>query len=229
MTVTRKPVSTATATVQAPERARVHHADSVVRPDAASIQQFYERHVDGLYALVMCRVRGDTALAEDVVQDTFLEALHRRADYDPQRGSPQAWLWTLSRNVLRRHLRHHPRRRELAALQEQLVATCDGLQSALQGELASDELIERRETRELVAATIANLAPKHRQVLERKYLDGTALTELAAELEVSDQAVKSLLARARRAFRRAFLELTDVTAMPGPRTAGEHAAGEGKP
>ena len=190
-----------------PEGAQQRLVNGMARREAASLERFYQAHVDGLYAAILGRVRGDASLAEDVVQETFLEALRRADSYDPSRGSPRAWLWMLSRNVLRKHLRDHPRRRRLDELAQQLDATHGQLQAALADGVASDELLEREETRALVTATIASLDPNHRRLLRRKYVAGDSLAAIASDLAISPEAVKSSLARARRAFRERFAEL----------------------
>jgi RNA polymerase sigma-70 factor (ECF subfamily) len=66
------------------------------------------------------------------------------------------------------------------------------------------EVLERAETRDLVHIAIANLPEQYRSALTRKYVDGESLETLARDLGISVDAAKSLLARARRAFRDTF-------------------------
>jgi RNA polymerase sigma-70 factor (ECF subfamily) len=70
------------------------------------------------------------------------------------------------------------------------------------------EVLERAETRDLVHMAVANLPEQYRNALVRKYVDGESLDVIAAELGISADAVKSLLARARRAFRDTFATLS---------------------
>jgi RNA polymerase sigma-70 factor (ECF subfamily) len=172
------------------------------RGDREAIGRFYDEHVDGLYAFVFYRVNRDAALAEDVVQETFALALARRAEYDPARGTTGAWLRVLSRNVIRDHLRDHRRH---------VVDQWDRIDSALAETFAAmadrplpGEVLERAETRDLVHIAIANLPEQYRSALTRKYVDGESLETLARDLGISIDAAKSLLARARRAFRDTF-------------------------
>lgn len=175
--------------------------------DRAAIGRFYDANVDGLYTFVFYRVGRDATLAEDVVQETFAKALARTADYDPQRGSIRSWLAVLSRNVIRDHLRDHQRTTELAAwdrIDETLARTFASMaEQPLPG-----EVLERAETRDLVHMAIANLPEQYRSALTRKYVDGETLESLAKGLGLSVDATKSLLARARRAFRDTFATLT---------------------
>ena len=90
-------------------------------PDA--LGRLYDDHVDGLYAFVFYRAGKDASLAEDIVQETFAAALGRVDDYDPARGSIGAWLTTLSRNVIRDHLRHHRRADQTAERWDRIDAS----------------------------------------------------------------------------------------------------------
>ena len=70
------------------------------------------------------------------------------------------------------------------------------------------EVLELAETRDLVHMAVANLPEQYRNALTRKYVDGESLETLAGELGISVDATKSLLARARRAFRDTFATVT---------------------
>jgi RNA polymerase sigma-70 factor (ECF subfamily) len=176
--------------------------------DRTAIQRFYDANVDGLYAFVFFRVCRDVALAEDVVQETFAKALARTAEYDPKRGSESSWLAVLSRNVIRDQLREHRRADRLLETWERIDATLAQTFAAMAERPLPGEVLERAETRDLVHMAIANLPEQYRSALTRKYVDGESLETLASELGISVAAAKSLLARARRAFRDTFATLS---------------------
>lgn len=176
--------------------------------DRAAIGRFYDAHVDGLYTFVFYRVGRDQALAEDVVQETFTIALSREADYDPARGSVGSWLTVLSRNVIRDHLRAHKRSDQLQATWERVDATLAQTFAAMAERPLPGDVLERAETRDLVHMAVANLPEQYRTALTRKYVDGESLESLSRELGISVDATKSLLARARRAFRDTFATLS---------------------
>lgn len=182
----------------------------VRRGDCRALKQFYEQHVDGLYAFVFYRVGRDETLAEDVVQETFLTALDRMDAYDAERGSVATWLCVLSRNVIRRNLKSHRRSQELQAMWDRIDETLAQVFAALDREPLTDEVIEREETRDLVNVTIAHLPDRYRKVLEQKYIGGESLADLAQQMDVSEDAAKSMLARARRAFRDTFVALSQA-------------------
>lgn len=176
--------------------------------DKQAIERFYEAHVDGLYTFVYYRVGRDTSLAEDVVQETFTIAMSKQADYDPARGSVGSWLTVLSRNVIRDHMRAHKRSDELAQTWDKIDATLAQNFAAMAERPLPGEVLERAETRDLVHMAVANLPEQYRNALTRKYVDGESLETLAGELGISVDATKSLLARARRAFRDTFATLS---------------------
>jgi len=176
--------------------------------DKDAISRFYDAHVDGLYTFVFYRVGRDAALAEDVVQETFANALTRRADYDAARGSIASWLAVLSRNVIRDQLRAHHRGDELAKTWDRIDATLAQTFASMAERPLPGEVLERAETRDLVHMAVANLPEQYRNALTRKYVDGESLETLAGELGISVDATKSLLARARRAFRDTFATLS---------------------
>jgi len=184
--------------------------------DREAIARLYEAHVDGLYTFIYYRVGRDTSLAEDVVQETFARALSKQADYDPARGSVGSWLTVLSRNVIRDHLRAHKRSDELVAVWDRIDATLAQTFAAMAEQPLPGEVLERAETRDLVHMAVANLPEQYRTALTRKYVDGESLETLARELGISVDATKSLLARARRAFRDTFATVSASFAEVAP-------------
>jgi RNA polymerase sigma-70 factor (ECF subfamily) len=180
---------------------------AAARGDAAAIGRFYDAHVDALYAFVFYRVGRDAALAEDVVQETFTVALGRVGEYDAARGSVMAWLCTLSRNQIRDQLRAHKRSDQLAETWERIDASLAQIFAGLERAPLPGAALEHAEIQHMVNVTIAHLPEQYRVVLARKYVDGDSVETLAGDLGLSPDAVKSLLARARRAFRDTFATL----------------------
>lgn len=184
--------------------------------DRDAVTRLYDEHVDGLYAFVFYRVGGDAALAEDVVQETFAQALRRQGEYDAGRGSIASWLSTLSRNIIRDQLRAHRRGDELAAAWQQIDQSLGQIFAALAQSPLPGEVLQRSETRDLVNMAIANLPETYRSALTRKYVAGESLEQIAAALGISADAAKSLLARARRAFRETFSALSHTFSEVAP-------------
>jgi RNA polymerase sigma-70 factor (ECF subfamily) len=180
---------------------------AVAATDPLALRELYEREVDGLYAFVFFRVGRDPSLAEDVVQETFLTALDRLSQFDPGRGPLRSWLCQLSRNVARSFLRER-KRTEILEMWDRIDGALLAMFERLDDEPLAQEALEREETRDLVHLTLGHLPGSYRSILERKYVDGATLEEIAQELAATEEAAKSHLARARRAFRETFQTLS---------------------
>jgi RNA polymerase sigma-70 factor (ECF subfamily) len=130
----------------------------------------------------LAQMVGDRTLAEDLLQDTFHDALRARDRLHEVR-SPEAWLYGIARNralgALRRRQRFH---RALARLER-------GFGWSLEEEpdvLAVRELLER------------SVRPDERALLVLRYLHGFDATELAEMTGRTPDAVRQQLSRARR-------------------------------
>jgi len=85
-----------------------------------------------------------------------------------------------------------------------------------------DRLTANGELSALVHEALDRLPERQARALELKYVDGYSSKEIARELAVSDEAVQSLLARARRAFR----DTCDERIVEAMGSANGSAAGE---
>ena len=146
-----------------------------------ALLQIYADTVHPLYRFVSKRVGGDVALAEDLVQDTWMRAL----DSWPARGVPDeplAWLIRVARNTLVSHFRR---------VTPQPV---DPVELDLE---AAAFTPERPDQASVVSWGLARLRPKHADVLEAFYFDGKTTKEIAAERRTSERAIEGALRRAR--------------------------------
>src|ERR1700686_686923 len=66
--------------------------------DHNAVRTFIGRYERRVYGLAL-RMLHDPALAEDVVQETFLRAWRRGHTHDQRRGSVATWLLSITRNV----------------------------------------------------------------------------------------------------------------------------------
>jgi RNA polymerase sigma-70 factor (ECF subfamily) len=145
----------------------------------------------------------------DVVQETFLAAARSAGNYDVSRGSLWVWLSGIARNHVALHFRRERRSARLrsvdgrrdaigAAGREQVVRWLEDRQSA------PPEASATAEVSALVRAALAGLPAPYQTLLIARYFDGATVEQIAAQQQNSPTAVRSKLARARRAFRRAF-------------------------
>jgi RNA polymerase sigma factor (sigma-70 family) len=148
--------------------------------DDAALDEFYTRYGRVAYGLALRIVR-DPTLAEDAVQEAFLDLWRSAGRFAPARA--QAWTWILS--IV------HPRavdvvRRHAVRAAEPLPV---GENSA--GSSAADDEVVLRVERQRVQQALRELTHEQREVLELAYYGGLTQSELAARLGVPIGTVKS--------------------------------------
>ncbi|KYG03000.1 RNA polymerase subunit sigma [Sorangium cellulosum] len=126
--------------------------------------------------------------AEDVAQEALLRGLEAGQRIEPGRDSAP-YRVTIALNQARNHVRDAGRRGEV-------LTSFD--ERELRGEDPTPEdLLRLRQRAELTRRLIAQVDPKYRDILIRHELEETPLVEIAAELGLSVQTVKTQHRRAR--------------------------------
>ena len=190
------------------------HYHALRSGDPEALNAWFNEHVDALYAFVFFRVGKNADLAADATQETFSVALRRLADFDPGRGEMITWLRTLSRNVIRDLMRAETRALQFQAAWDQVDSALLAVYEAIESERLPDSILAQKETRELVTMAMANIPNHYREVLVAKYIDNRSMQVIAEMQNLTIDAVKGRLKRARAAFKETFLVLarTEVSA-----------------
>lgn len=162
---------------QRPQGRSTESADSRRQQFEALVQA----HSAELYrhAFWLC---GQGALAQDLVQETFLRAW-RSLDALRDAGAAKAWLATILR---REHARLHERKP---------MPSTDIDELELHDEAPGPE---GRGADAALRAAIARLDPKYREPLVLQVLGGFSCAEIAAQLGISESAVMTQVFRARQ-------------------------------
>lgn len=176
--------------------------DRIVSGERGAAEALLGLHLDPLYEFVHYRLGADTSRVEDVVQDTFLVALQRMNAFDG-RSSIYTWLCGIAKNRIRMARRQRAGRSLDEAL-ESADPEIDAILAEIEREPLPDAVLERRETQELVGATLSSLPPDYRRALLEKYVEGLSVAQIAARAGKGDKATESTLTRARIAFARVF-------------------------
>lgn len=135
------------------------------------------------------RLLGDSGDAEDVAQETLLRTWRRAPDREPGGPTLDAWMHKVALNLCLDRLR---RRRE--TFLEVLPEIADeSAGPAAQFEAATDAAS--------VQAALLRLPPRQRQAIVLCHFQEISNIEAAEMLEISVEALESLLSRARRSLR----------------------------
>jgi RNA polymerase sigma-70 factor, ECF subfamily len=162
----------------------------------AELERRYGPRVFGYF----CRQLGDRADAEDLTQEVFLRLYRARHTYRP-RARFATWAFHITQNVARNALRSR-RRRPCVRLEAGPAADGDLLEALLSDRAeAPSRPLERDEVAGVVRAAVAGLADRQRAAVELHQFEDRTYAEVAAELDMTPKAAKSLLYRARNQLR----------------------------
>ncbi|MCX5650513.1 MAG: sigma-70 family RNA polymerase sigma factor [Planctomycetota bacterium] len=172
---------------------QAEHADwqlmqRVAASDEAALDELYARFGVLVYQSAR-QVLGTRPETEDAVQEVFVR-LWRTADrFDPHRAKLVTWVMLITRRHLIDRLRRQSARPDRVALDENRV------ESPSFAAEANGSRVESNEGRERLRSQLARLPELQRTVIERAYLQGFSLREIAEQLDAPLGTVKSALSR----------------------------------
>ena len=173
--------------------------------DAAAFTRLVTLWQDRLVTLFLHQT-GDHATAEDLAQEVFLRVYRARGSYEPK-AKFTTWLHTIANHVASDLRQRAHRRRErgvpAAASASSSAIGLDQLAVAASGLLPA-RAADRREVRDVVQQAIAGLGERQRMAVLLAKFEHCSYEEIAAAMELSVPAVKSLLFRAREELRQAL-------------------------
>ncbi len=143
------------------------------RRDPQALAELYDRYGKLVYSIIL-RVVRDAAIAEDLVQETFLRVWNRVQGFDAARGAIGPWLLAVARNRAIDYLRSASGRERNAVELEETD------HPALYTEMEHDILTTDAARR--VKAAMEKLSPNQRQVIELAYFEGLSQTEMAERM-----------------------------------------------
>jgi RNA polymerase sigma-70 factor (ECF subfamily) len=148
-----------------------------------------------------CRQLSDRAEAEDLTQEVFLRLYRSRLRYRP-RASFSTWMFHIAQNVLRNALRTR-RRRPCVRLDLSHGADVERFPATTRSDCtdAPSRPLERSELADVVRSAVSELAGRQRTAVELHQFGDRTYAEVAAELDMTPKAAKSLLYRARNQLR----------------------------
>lgn len=164
----------------------------------------FDRHYGHIYAYAARRLGPD--LAEDVASETFLVAYGKRDTYDVSRHDARPWLYGIASNLIMRHRRAESRRyKTLAKAGSDFAGGQDAYDDLVAGR------VDAMEARGVLAAALARLSFRDRDVLLLVAWAGLNQQEAAAALDIPAGTARSRLHRARQEMRKALGAETEVS------------------
>ncbi len=160
----------------------------VQRRDREAFTRLLDRHLAGLQKFLI-RMTGNGADADEVAQEAFLRIWTRADSWQSDRVRFTTWLFRIARNLA---IDRHRRRRE---------TNDEDLEQIVDETPDTAHTIDAERRRKMMQNAIAQLPERQRTALVLCHFDGMSNPDAAAVLDVSVDALESLLSRARRSLK----------------------------
>ncbi len=150
----------------------------VVKGDYQAFSHLYDQSSTLLYSLAL-RILGSRFLAAELLQEVYLEVWRKVARYDVGRGTPIAWLITLTRSRAIDRLRARG-----ARAHHQVNESLDGPSATQVADrnLGPFEAHADQELRILVGKALASLPQAQQQAIDLAFYEGLSHMEIATRL-----------------------------------------------
>ncbi len=183
----------------------------VQRDDAGAFADLLDRYWRQVFGRFYRRL-GDRQEAEDLAQDVFLRLYRYRKRYQP-RAKFATWLYHIAQNVLRNAIRS--RRRHARVRVGAAAGVCEEGPFGDSGTATNafwecpSRPVEQAEAAVMVRTAVSGLGDRQRTALEMHQFQDRTCAEIAAEMDMSPKAAKSLLYRARHQLRSSLQHYMD--------------------
>lgn len=169
--------------------------------DPRAFEELMLRYQNRVVAL-LAHLTGRPDVAEDLAQDVFLRVYRARKQYVPG-AKFSTWLFTIAGNVAANSKRSRARRQEVnlpASTTGTTTMPIEAMAVAASG-LMPTRQVDSAEMREAVQQAIASLGERQRMAVLLAKFEHFSYAEIAEIMELTPEAVKSLLSRARGRLR----------------------------
>ncbi len=156
--------------------------------DRGALSEFYDQTARPLFSIA-CRILGNTADAEEAIQDVFVQIWMKAEMFDATKGQPFHWVLALTRNRCIDGLRARQRRSRLIA-----DSGGDGSTTLVVESQPSEPPWDRADVAAIQAA-VNNLPKEQRQAIELAFFRGLTHQEIAESLKEPLGTIKARIRR----------------------------------
>lgn len=174
----------------------------VQKGDEAAFSRLVSSYQDRLVS-IFANLVGNQETAEDLTQEVFLRIYRARAGYQPN-AKFSTWVFRIANNLASNSRRSRGRRKEVQLKTEEsgpLGARPAEQLLADKSALMPTRLFDRREMQQHVREALESLSERQQMALLLHKFEGMSYVDIGETMELSPQAVKSLLSRARESLR----------------------------
>lgn len=184
---------------------------------AAAFEELMLRYQSRLVT-VLEHLVGRRGQAEDLAQEVFLRVYRSRERYTPG-ARFSTWLFTIANNVALNAKRSRSRRREVNVEPAESsafgAAPLEQMAQAASGQMPTRQL-DKAELRDVVRLAVATLSERQRMAVLLSKFEEMSYADIGAAMDMTPQAIKSLLSRARENLRTALEPYLQRGDRPAP-------------
>jgi RNA polymerase sigma-70 factor (ECF subfamily) len=161
----------------------VHLVGRAAAGDSEAFARLFDRHSAVVLGLLVHLLR-DRGQAEEVLQETFLQAWQSAGRFEPALAAVRGWLLMMARSRALDRLRASSARQR----REEAAGVADG---APRTEAVGTSQLEATERGRAVRGAVGELPPEQRRCIELAFFDGLTHTQIAERLQAPLGTVKS--------------------------------------
>jgi RNA polymerase sigma-70 factor (ECF subfamily) len=169
----------------------------IAAQDRDALNEFYDQTARPLFSIA-CRMLGNAADAEEVIQDVFVQIWTKAGKFDAEKGQPFHWVLALTRNRCIDGLRARQRRSRIMV--------------DMAGETERDQAIElapvdaplMEDDNAVIRSVLNNLPKDQRQAIEMAFFGGLTHQEIAESLNEPLGTIKARIRRGMLKLREAL-------------------------
>jgi RNA polymerase sigma-70 factor (ECF subfamily) len=198
--------------------------------DAQAFEELMLRYQNRVLSL-LAHLVGSRDLAEDLTQEVFLRVYRARNRYTPG-AKFSTWLFTIAGNVASNALRSKSRRKEVNLAPRPNDSAPQSLEAVA---LAASAMmptrqLDKAELCNAVQQAVGSLSDRQRMAVLLAKFEHMSYVDIGSVMDMSPQAVKSLLSRARTNLRESLQPYLDrgapISGITSELTHGSHAPAE---
>ena len=163
-----------------------------------NFEETYHRLFKPVLAYIRSRMNNESS-AEEIASRTWQKAYEHQAQFDPSKGLPEQWIFTIARNEVNKYVRLWQFKSffSLTDQEEQLAAP----------EKTPFESLALAEQNNVLLAALTQLSARERDVISLKFYSGLNNRQIAPITGLSESNVGTILNRALQKLRSRLEEL----------------------
>ena len=171
-----------------------------------NMEYLFDRYSVGIYRYISLRVGRNQALADELMQQLWLQACKPGGAVPPDEF--EFWLRRVAQNLISDHWRRKHRRPAQIPIENPAIA--DELAARIDRELLPAEAVQKQELLDQVALAVTALPSEEQELVILHYVQGRPFREIGERLGLSERAVEGRLYRARHKLKELLAHLEEA-------------------